>query len=97
MKGVGRQGDPLQIFAALLDCRRGPRKGAAGELRLGGSQGARSQPEGRHEHRQRREDGADSGMFPCFFAGFESRLFSTMVSASMMRGRVFSGVITASM
>jgi len=36
------------------------------------------------------------GMFPCFFFGFTSRLFSSARRAVMMRCRVSAGSITAS-
>ena len=38
-----------------------------------------------------------NGIFPCFFAGFVSRLFCSISSALISRGRVSCGSITASM
>ena len=38
-----------------------------------------------------------SGMFPCFFGGFLSRLVSSSASALISRGRVRRGSITSSM
>ena len=40
--------------------------------------------------------GVYSGMFPCFFGGFESRLFSNNDSALINFGRVWEGSITSS-
>ena len=37
-----------------------------------------------------------SGMFPCFLGGFASRLFFSISSAEMIRGRVSWGWITSS-
>ena len=40
---------------------------------------------------------AQSGMLPCFFGGFLSRLLFSMLSAPISRGRVSAGMITSSM
>ena len=44
-----------------------------------------------------RKDRRHSGMFPCFFRGFVSRLSFSISSAAMRRGRVSEGTITSSM
>lgn len=37
-----------------------------------------------------------NGIFPCFFGGFSSRLFCSISSAEISRGRVSRGSITSS-
>ena len=46
-----------------------------------------------------RKDGrrdAQSGMLPCFFRGFVSRLSASIASAAISRGRVSDGLMTSS-
>ena len=71
--------------------------GPDAELAAGANHAHRDLAAVRDQHLFKGRPLAHNGMFPCFFGGFASFLFSSMASASTIRGRVSSGMITASM
>ena len=92
--GVGVHGDGLDAEIAA-----GP-DDAQGDLAAVRDEDPRERPAAvfaqRRDVRRRPRRRRHSGMLPCFFGGFVSRLSASISSAAMSRGRVSDGRMTSS-